>query len=60
MKSCDTLLCEELVGLCRHRNDISYSCHIVLLKPIQKLFPSWGNEKQPREVVKSYSQSESP
>ncbi len=28
----------------------SYSCHAVLIKPVQKLFHNLGNENQPRDV----------
>ena len=41
-----TLAChsDELVALCRNRR-ISYSCHAVLLKPVPKLFPSFGERE---------------
>ncbi len=54
-----TLSCDKLFALCRDRKKISYNCHAVVLKPVQKLFPSWGKREATERGCRAFQQPRS-
>ncbi len=52
------LSCDELVALCRNRKTISYSCHALLLKPVQRCLPSLGKREAASQCDHCSSDSE--